>query len=79
LRPLSARRYRIYQHEIPELIQGLLLRLEKLAEKRNDKEKAEIVFKALYRLMFVEIGRPRYPVFTWDNADELIETYKDKS
>jgi hypothetical protein len=76
---LSARRHRIYRHEIPEVIQGLLLRLEKLSEKKKDKGKAEIVFKALYRLMFVEIGRPRYPLFTWDNADELIETYKDKS
>ena len=63
--PLSERRHRLYPHEIPEVIHGLILRLEKLTEERNVEEKAEITYRTLYRLMFVERGgRPKYPEFS---------------
>ena len=42
--PLSERRHRLYPHEIPEVIYGLILRLEKLTGERNEEEKAEITF-----------------------------------
>ena len=37
--PLSERRHRLYRHEIPEVVEGLMLGLER----------AEIVFKTLCR------------------------------
>jgi hypothetical protein len=38
------------------------------------------MFRALYRLMFVEKGgRPKYPEFTWNSALEFVERYKQKS
>ena len=62
--PLSEKRHRLYPHEIPEVIQGLLLRLEKLTEKREE-EKAKIVFRTLYRLIYVKKGgRPDYAPFS---------------
>jgi hypothetical protein len=51
-----------------------------LAEQRKEEEKARIMFRALYRLMFVEKGgRPKYPEFTWTSALEFVERYKQKS
>jgi hypothetical protein len=47
---LSERRHRLYSHEIPEILEGLRLRLEELLEKREDSERAEVAFRALYRL-----------------------------
>jgi hypothetical protein len=59
---LSEKRHRLYSYEIPEVMEGLFLRLETLAEERKEEEKARIVFRALYRLMFVKKGgRPGYP------------------
>jgi hypothetical protein len=57
--PLSEKRHRLYPHEIPEVINGLILRLEKLTEERNEEEKAEITYRTLYRLMFAERGGRR--------------------
>jgi hypothetical protein len=78
--PLSERRHRLYGDEIPEVIQGLRLRLEGLLEAEEDRERAEIAFRALYRLMHGDPGRPRYPEFSWDylgyflaNLDEIYE------
>ena len=78
--PLSEKRHRLYPHEIPEVIQGLILRLEKLAEESKEEAKAEIAFRTLHRLMFAEKGgRPKYPVFTWSNVKATAEAYKDTS
>jgi hypothetical protein len=75
---LSEKRHRLHPHEIPEVIQGLILRLEKLAKERNEEEKAIITFRALNRLMFTEIrGRPKYPEFSWQSAETFVEVYKD--
>ena len=76
--PLSEKRHRLYPHEIPEVIQGLILRLEQLAEKREE-EKARIVFRTLYRLIFEGKGRPKYPEFTWSDAYAFASIYKDES
>ena len=62
--PLSERRHRLYKHEIPEVVKGLVLRLRQLLEKREDRENAELAFRALFRLTNAEPGTPKYPEFT---------------
>ena len=74
---MSEKRHRLYPHEIPEVIQGLFLHLEKLTEERTEEEKAKITFCTLFRLIFVETGRPKYPEFSWNQAEAFIEIYKD--
>jgi hypothetical protein len=64
--PLSERRHRLYGDEIPEVIEGLRLRLEALWDAKEDSERAEIAFRALYRLVHGGPGRPKYPRFSWD-------------
>ena len=77
--PLSEKRHRLYSHEIPEVINGLILHLEKLTEERVEEERAEITYRTLYRLMFAEKGgRPKYPEFSWNAAQTFIDIYKDK-
>ena len=71
--PLSERRHRLYPHEIPEVVEGLKLRLERLLEAREDPEKAEIVFKTLHRLLDGRIGRPKYPEFSWDYLQYFLD------
>jgi len=66
--PLSERRHRLYNHEIPEVKRGLKLRLQELCEAEKDEEAAEIAFRALFRLSRDEPGRPKYPKFTWEEA-----------
>jgi len=43
--PLSERRHRIQEHEIPEVVEGLKLRLSQLLEEREEEDKAEIAFR----------------------------------
>ena len=71
--PLSERRHRLYSHEIPEILEGLRLRLEELLEKREDPERAEIAFRALYRLNEKGVGRPKYPEFSWDTLKNYLD------
>jgi hypothetical protein len=61
---LSERRHRLYTPEIPEVKRGLKLRLRELCEAREDREAAEIAFRALFCLSRDEPGRPKYPEFT---------------
>ncbi len=76
--PLPEKRHRLYNHEISEVIQGLLLRLEKLTEERKEEEKAKITFRTLFRLLFAgKGGRPKYPEFSWKDAETFIKIYKD--
>ena len=76
--PLSEKRHRLYSHEISGVIEGLLLFLDKLT-KEKDEEKAKIVFRTLYRLMFVEKGgRPKYPEFSWSSAKGFVDQYKEE-
>ncbi len=77
--PLSEKRHRLYPHEIPKVINGLILYLEKLTEERKEEEKAEITYRTLYRLMLAEKGgRPKYPEFSWNAAQTFIDIYKEK-
>ena len=73
--PLSERRHRLYSHEIPEVIEGLVLRLEKLLEKREDLGRAEVAFRAMYRLEGGIVGRPKYPGFSWEFLQQYLEHF----
>jgi hypothetical protein len=76
LEPLSEKRHRLHPHEIPEVIKGLILRLEKLTKERSDEEKARTTFLILNRLKFAgNKGRPKYPEFSWHNAEIFLERY----
>ena len=45
----------------------------------SEEEKAEITYRALYRLMFAEKGgRPKYPEFSWKAAQTFIDIFKEK-
>ena len=70
---MSERRHRLYSHEIPEILEGLRLRLEEMLEKREDSKRAEVAFRALYRLGGKTVGRPKYPKFSW----EFLSYYLD--
>ncbi len=73
--PLSERRHRLYSHEIPDILEGLRLRLEVLLEKIEDSERAEVAFRALYRLEGGTVGRPKYPEFSWEFLEQYLEHY----
>ena len=70
---MSERRHRLYNHEIPEVIEGLRLHLERLVEGREERERAEIAFRALYRLTRDKPGRPRYPEFSWGVVQHFLD------
>ena len=76
--PLFDRRHRIYEEEVPEVIEGLKLRLFKLLEEKTEPEKAELGFRVLYRLMSDKPGRPKYPEFSWEFLDYFLEYHRDK-
>jgi len=66
------RRHRLHGEEVPEVIEGLRLRLRAHLETKEDLPGARIAFRALYRLMEHRAGRPDYPEpVTWG----LIEDY----
>ncbi len=77
--PLSERRHRLYKHEIPEVVMALKLYLEKLVEKREEKEKAEIAFRTLYRLKTVQPGRPKYPEFSWGYLQYYLDFHENEN
>ncbi len=78
--PMSEKRHRLYHYEIPEIIDGLFLRLDKLTKERKEEEKATIAFHTLYRLLFAKTsGRPNYPEFSRSSVIEFIEVYKGTS
>ncbi len=55
------RAHRLYGREIPEIVEGLRLRLKGLREKREEPESAEIAFRTICRLNETSVGRPKYP------------------
>ena len=70
--PLYERRHRLQPEEVPEVIEGLRLRLRQHLEAKKDLLAATIAFRAFYRLIEHPHGRPDYPEpFTWG----LIEAY----
>ena len=73
--PLSEVRRRIFKSEMPEIIEGLKMRLEKLYQERKDPAKAEIGFRVMYRLAMGIKGRPKYPEFSWPALRVLLDAY----
>ena len=71
--PLSERRHRLYSNELPQVIEGLKLRLEYLLETQEDQESAKIAFRTLYRLQNRDVGRPKYPEFSWDFLQHYLD------
>ncbi len=70
---LSEKRHRLSEAEVPEVMRGLILRLARLVAEGRDEDEAEVVFKCILRLNGGKLGRPRYPVFTWELAADLVE------
>ena len=67
------RRHRLQGFEVPEVIEGLRLRLMEHLESRDDKLRAEIAFRAYFRLSQHRPGRPKYPrPLTWQIMDEYV-------
>ena len=72
---MSEKRHRLHSHEIPEVVEGLRLRLEALLEKREDPKRAEIAFRTLFRMGWKFTGRPKYPEFSWALLQEYLDRY----
>ena len=72
--PLSARRHRLYEPEIPEVIRGLLLRLEQLQKDKNDPETAKLIIDCANRLIYHKPGRPKNSEFSWELASYIISS-----
>ena len=70
---MSERRHRLYSHEIPEVVEGLRLRLIELFEKREEPERAEVALRTLYRLEGKTVGRPKYPKFSWEFLSHYLD------
>jgi len=71
--PLSERRHRLHPEEVPEVIEGLRLRLRQHLETEDDLPGATIAFRALYRLKVHRAGRPNYPEpVTWNTIVEWL-------
>ena len=50
-----------------------MFRLERLLEKREDSERAEVAFRTLYRLQGVIVSRPKYPEFSWEFLSHFLD------
>lgn len=71
--PLNERRHRLHGEEVPEVIEGLRLRLRHHLEERSDLLKATIAFRAYLRLKRHRTGRPYYPPrITWEIIEKWI-------
>jgi len=67
----SERRHRLHGFEVPEVLEGLRLRLKEHLKRRDDKLQAEIAFRAFFRLSHHRSGRPKYPrPLTWQVMEE---------
>ena len=67
------RRHRLHGFEVPEVLEGLRLRLREHLERREDKLQAEIAFRAYFRLSQHRSGRPKYPrPLTWQVMEEYV-------
>ena len=76
--PMSERRHRISESEMPEVIEGLKHHLLQLLKKEEEPERAEQAFRVLYRLMSGGKGRIKYPEFSWGSLDYFLEYHKDE-
>jgi len=74
--PLSQRRHRLPGEEVPEVLEGLRLRLRQHLETEEDLAGATVAFRAFYRLMEHRPGRPNYPApVTWNTIVEQLKWY----
>jgi hypothetical protein len=76
--PLSERRHRIYESEMPEVVEGLKLHLLQLLKEKEEPEKAERALRVLFRLMSGGKGRIKYPDFSWDYLEHFIMFHRDE-
>jgi hypothetical protein len=72
---LSEKRHRLYSQEIPEVVEGLRLRLEVLLKKKEEPDRAEAAFRAMYRLENRKFGRPTYPTFSWNDLKLYLDHF----
>jgi hypothetical protein len=73
--PLSEKRHRIYESEIPAVKEALRLLLLNLYETREDRTKAEAACRVLFRLDKKDPGRPKYPEFDWGSIPYYAEYF----
>ena len=66
-------RHRLTEEEIPEVANGLILRLQQLNEKQEQLEQATIVVRCLERLLTPKPGRPKTKQVTWDSVVYYID------
>jgi len=67
------RRHRIHEEEVPEVKEGLRLRLCEHLETKEDLIAATLCFRCLYRLEEHKAGRPDYPEpVTWSLIESRI-------
>ncbi len=70
---LSQRRPRLHPEDVPEVIEGLRLRLLQYLKTRNDIYGATVSFRAFYRLSTYRKGRPGYPSpVTWGVIESFV-------
>ena len=77
--PLKTSRPRLTEEEIPEVTQGLKLRLKQLNEKQEQLEQATVVIRCLNRLTNSKPGRPKTKQITWDDVVYYIDCYEPPS
>ena len=69
----SERRHRLHGFEVPEVIEGLRLRLWYHLESRTNLLAATVAFRAYYRLIEHRAGRPDYPEpVTWETINDYV-------
>ena len=67
------RRHRLHGDEVPEVIEGLRLRLQHHLETRADLYRAAIAFRAYFSLTEHVTSRPAYPdPITWSIIESRI-------
>lgn len=71
--PFNQRRHRLNPLEIPEVIEGLRLRLKYHLENRENLLAASIAYRAYHRLLNHHTGRPNYPQpITWRHIEGIL-------
>lgn len=71
--PFNQRRHRLNPLEVPEVIEGLRLRLNYHLQTRENLLAASIAYRAYHRLKNHHTGRPNYPEpITWRHIEEIL-------
>ena len=76
------RRHRIHEEEVPEVKEGLRLRLRDHMNTKEDLTAATLCYRCLYRLEEHRPGRPDYPTpITWGYLEDytaILEEVEEK-